>query len=219
MDRVRDGEMVCMRSDRGIMGGLRREVTVNFSGHTLNQLENTFGHPVQKCTGFVQIVLIEPKIPQNTGNIIRLCACTGAGLTIVGEPAFSMDDAHMRRAGLDYYREISIERQPDWSSFMDSIAAKGKGWQDLVFFSRFARRIYTEYSYTLEAILVFGNEPDGLPPDLRHRILEQSPEQMLRIPVSRRCRSLNLASAVTLIVYEALRQNQFANLLLSYEEG
>ena len=165
----------------------------------------------------MQIVLIEPKIPQNTGNIIRLCACTGASLTIVGEPAFSMDDAHMRRAGLDYYREISIERQTDWSSFLDSIAAKGKGWQDLAFLSRFGRRTYTDYSYSMDSILVFGNEPDGLPPQLREEILQRSPEQLLRIPVSRRCRSLNLANAVTLLVYEALRQNNFSDLLLELD--
>ncbi len=165
----------------------------------------------------MQIVLIEPKIPQNTGNIIRLCACTGAGLTIVGQPAFSMDDAHMRRAGLDYYREIAIEMQPDWSSFMASIEARGRGWDDLVFLSRFGRRIYTDYGYTPHSILVFGNEPDGLPGWLREEILRRSPEQMLRIPVSRRCRSLNLANAVTLMVYEALRQNSFPDLLLQLD--
>lgn len=165
----------------------------------------------------MQIVLYEPKIPQNTGNVIRLCACTGASLTIVGEPAFSMDDAHMRRAGLDYFREIAIEMQPDWRSFLESLSARSKGWQDLVFLSRFARKAYTEHRFVRDQIFVFGNEPDGLPVELREEVEARNPDQLLRIPVSRRCRSLNLAGAVTLLVYECLRQNDFADLQMEWE--
>lgn len=165
----------------------------------------------------VQIVLIEPKIPQNTGNIIRLCACTGASLTIVGEPAFSMDDAHMRRAGLDYFREISIEMMRDWQTFLDALASRGKHWEDLVFLSRFARRAYTEHHFPPDQIFVFGNEPDGLPVTLRDEIESRNADLLLRIPVSRRCRSLNLAGAVTLLVYECLRQNEFSGLQMEWE--
>lgn len=165
----------------------------------------------------VQIVLLEPKIPQNTGNIIRLCACTGASLTIVGKPAFSMDDAHMRRAGLDYFREISIEMMTDWQAFLERLANRGKQWDDLVFLSRFARRAYTEHRFAPDQIFVFGSEPDGLPVSLREEIESRNADQLLRIPVSRRCRSLNLAGAVTLLVYECLRQNEFSGLQVEWE--
>ncbi|MBW7857686.1 MAG: tRNA (cytidine(34)-2'-O)-methyltransferase [Leptonema sp. (in: Bacteria)] len=165
----------------------------------------------------MQIVLFEPKIPQNTGNIIRLCACTGASLTIVGEPAFSMDDAHMRRAGLDYYKELTIERAADWPTFMKTLESNGQGWADIAFLSRFGRRTYTDYSYKSNAVLVFGNEPHGLPESIKVEIEKHAPDQLLRIPVSKRCRSLNLANAVSLLVYEVLRQNNFSGLLLELD--
>ena len=160
--------------------------------------------------------MVEPKIPQNTGNIIRLCACTGASLTIVGEPAFSMDDARMRRAGLDYYKELTMERFDDWQTFMQSVVQRGQSFADIAFLSRFAKRTYTDYKFQPNAILVFGNEPHGLPESIRKQA-ETSPDQMLRIPVSQRCRSLNLANAVTLIVYEVLRQNSFSDLVLELD--
>jgi tRNA (cytidine/uridine-2'-O-)-methyltransferase len=165
----------------------------------------------------MEIVLYEPKIPQNTGNIIRLCACTNARLTIVGKPAFNMDDASLRRAGLNYYKEISIQMFEDWQQFEQYLLAKNKTLKDLAFLSRFGKRVYTDYQYKNDQIFVFGSETEGLPDFLHKKIQEECPENLLRIPVSKRCRSLNLANAVSILIYEAFRQLNFPNLLLTLD--
>lgn len=166
----------------------------------------------------MEIVLYEPKIPQNTGNIIRLCACTNASLSIVGKPAFSMDDASLRRAGLDYYKEVSITMYEDWFHFEEYLKQNQKSLKDIAFLSRFGKRVYTDFSYKEDQIFVFGSETEGLPEFLHKKIREECPENLLRIPVSKRCRSLNLANAVSILIYEAHRQNQFKNLVLTLDE-
>lgn len=162
----------------------------------------------------MEIVLFEPKIPQNTGNIIRLSACINAKLSIVGSIPFSMDDSSLRRAGLDYYKEIEIQRFLSWEEFEICLAKNNKSISDIAFFSRFAKRIYTNYKYSLSSILVFGSETTGLPVFLLEKIYKECPDNLLRIPVSKRCRSLNLANSVSIVVYEALRQNNFEGLVL-----
>lgn len=166
----------------------------------------------------MEIVLYEPKIPQNTGNIIRLCACTNARLSIVGKPAFSMDDASLRRAGLDYYKEISIQMFDDWQHFEQYLLDKNKSLKDIAFLSRFGRRVYTDFNFQKDQIFVFGSETEGLPDFLHKKIKEECPENLLRIPVSKRCRSLNLANAVSILIYEAFRQLNFPNLLLTLDD-
>lgn len=166
----------------------------------------------------MEIVLYEPKIPQNTGNIIRLCACTNARLSIVGEPAFSMDDASLRRAGLDYYKEISIHMYKNWEDFETYLSKINKSIKDIVFLSRFGKNIYTNYRYKEDQIFVFGSETTGLPEYLHKKIQDNCPENLLRIPVSQRCRSLNLANAVSILIYEAFRQTNFKNLKLILDE-
>lgn len=166
----------------------------------------------------MEIVLYEPKIPQNTGNIIRLCACTNVKLSIVGQPAFSMDDASLRRAGLDYYKEVTIQMYKDWEEFETTLSKINKSIKDIVFLSRFGKNIYTNYKYQEDQIFVFGSETTGLPNFLHQKIKETCPENLLRIPVSQRCRSLNLANAVSIIIYEAFRQLNFKNLKLFLDE-
>lgn len=123
----------------------------------------------------------------------------------------------MRRAGLDYYKELTIERATDWPTFMKTLEANGQSWADIAFLSRFGRRNYTDFTYSKDAVLVFGNEPHGLPESIKLEIAKHAPDQLLRIPVSKRCRSLNLANAVSLLVYEVLRQNDFDGLLLELD--
>lgn len=163
----------------------------------------------------MEIVLYEPKIPQNTGNIIRLAVCINAKLSIVGKPTFSMDDSSLRRAGLDYYKEIQIQLFNDWEKYEEYLQKINKTIKNVVFLSRFAKKIYTDYQFSLDQILVFGSETTGLPEFLFEKIHKECPENLLRIPVSQRCRSLNLANSVSIVVYEVLRQNQFSGLLLT----
>ncbi|MFN3604257.1 MAG: tRNA (cytidine(34)-2'-O)-methyltransferase [Leptonema sp. (in: bacteria)] len=165
----------------------------------------------------MEIVLYEPKIPQNTGNIIRLAVCINARLSIVGKSAFSMDDSSLRRAGLDYYKEIEIQQFQDWLEYENYLFNSNKTIQDVFFFSRFSKKIYTDQKYKLSSILVFGSETTGLSKFLLEKINKECPENLLRIPVSKRCRSLNLANAVSIVVYEVLRQNQFSGLELTLE--
>ncbi len=144
------------------------------------------------------IVLIEPEIPPNTGNIGRLCAATGTHLHLVGKLGFSLDDKHMKRAGLDYWPQVKLHR---WDSFeqLRSDFPQGRFW----FASKKAQKIHTEISYNEGDFLVFGKETLGLPDEL----LEQEKDHCLRIPIfSPAVRSLNLANSAAIILYEALRQ-------------
>lgn len=144
------------------------------------------------------IVLIEPEIPPNTGNIGRLCAATGTFLHLVGPLGFSLDDKHLKRAGLDYWPEVKLEH---WNSLEDLHSAwpEGRFW----YMSKKARRSYTACAFAPGDFLVFGKETLGLPDDLLDRVAEQS----LRIPIfSDAVRSLNLANSAAIVLYEALRQ-------------
>ncbi len=165
----------------------------------------------------MEIVLYEPQIPQNTGNIIRLCACTNLKLTIVGKPMFSMDNASLRRAGLDYYKEISIHMIDNWDNFELYLEKQGKSIKDVVFLSRFAKNLYSNYQFSKDQIFVFGSETTGLPSFIHKKVNEICPQNFLRIPVSQRCRSLNLANAVSILIYEAYRQNYFDGLEITLD--
>lgn len=144
------------------------------------------------------IVLIEPEIPPNTGNIGRLCAATGTHLHLVGKLGFSLDDKHMKRAGLDYWPHVQLKR---WHSLEELQQAhpEGRYW----YMSKKATRNYTQVEFNEGDFLVFGKETLGLPEELLDANLEQS----LRIPISTpHVRSLNLANSAAIILYEALRQ-------------
>ncbi|MDD3192764.1 MAG: tRNA (cytidine(34)-2'-O)-methyltransferase [Oscillospiraceae bacterium] len=144
----------------------------------------------------LNVVLVEPQIPQNTGNIARTCAATGARLHLIGPMGFSVDDKKLKRAGLDYWRYLDI-------SYYDGLAdffAKNQG--PFYYFTTKGRHQYSEVSYPDHAYLVFGREDQGLPEEL----LLRNPDTCLRLPMKGGLRSLNLSNTVAVGVYETLRQ-------------
>jgi len=152
----------------------------------------------------LNVVLYEPEIPPNTGNIIRLCANTGTRLHLVGPLGFSFDDAKLKRAGLDYHELANIRRYPDWSSYIEQ-----NGGCRLWAFSTRGARSYAEAVFRSDDALLFGPETRGLP----QRLLDElGSDQVLRLPMVADSRSLNLSNTVAVAVYEALRQLGFHGL-------
>ncbi len=146
----------------------------------------------------MDVVLVTPEIPQNTGSIGRLCVATGAGLHLVEPLGFSLDDKHVRRAGLDYWPHVALTRHGSWMAF-----ERDRPTGRLLFFTRHAARSYLDVGYRHDDVLVFGRESTGLPVSLR----EQYRDAMCAIPIdSPHVRSLNLATAVAVVLYEARRQ-------------
>jgi tRNA (cytidine/uridine-2'-O-)-methyltransferase len=149
----------------------------------------------------LDIVLVHPEIPPNTGNVIRLAANTGARLHLVRPLGFSLDDKQLKRAGLDYHEYASVEVHASWSE----LAAKMQG-RRMFAFATSAERLFTDVRYAADDVLVFGREADGLPPE----ILEQfAPDMRLRLPMRPGNRSVNLSNAVAIAVFEAWRQLGF----------
>lgn len=151
------------------------------------------------------IVLVEPEIPQNTGNISRTCACTGASLHLVKPLGFTIDDSKLKRAGLDYWSELDLHIHESLADFLEY--AKGK---PLYFASTKAAHTYSEIEYPEDAFFVFGKETKGLPETLLHDNYDNS----IRIPMRTSLRSLNLSNSVAIVLYEALRQRDFFDLQL-----
>jgi tRNA (cytidine/uridine-2'-O-)-methyltransferase len=146
----------------------------------------------------MHVVLVAPEIPQNTGSIGRLCVATNTTLHLVDPLGFTIDDRHLRRAGLDYWPHVDLARHPSWDAFL----ASRPGGRLLCFSAR-AARSYTTFRYRADDLLVFGSESRGLPPALR----EIHAEATYGIPLaSEHVRSLNLANAVAIVLYEGLRQ-------------
>jgi tRNA (cytidine/uridine-2'-O-)-methyltransferase len=152
------------------------------------------------------IVLVEPEIPPNTGNIIRLAANTGCTLHLIEPLGFSMDDKHMRRAGLDYHEYAEVRRHADWPSFL---ASEQPDRQRLFCLSTRGTRLVHEQRFAPGDWLVFGSETRGLPAALRESF---DPSQTLKLPMRTGQRSLNLSNAVAVTVFEAWRQNGFAEI-------
>ena len=150
----------------------------------------------------LNIVLVEPQIPQNTGNIARTCAATGARLHLVEPMGFRVDDRKLKRAGLDYWHFLDITYYESLADFF----ARTNG--QYFFFTTKARHTHTEVSYPDGAYLVFGKETAGLP----ERLLHANPERCVRLPMIDGARSLNLSNTVAVGVYEALRQIGFQGL-------
>ena len=150
----------------------------------------------------LNIVLVEPEIPQNTGNISRTCAATGARLHLVEPMGFKIDDKKLKRAGLDYWHLLDISYYKN----LDDFFSKNTG--PYYYFSTKAKHIYSEISYPDNAYLVFGKETAGLPEDL----LYQNPDTTVRLPMISDARSLNLSNAVAIGTYEVLRQWNFPEL-------
>jgi tRNA (cytidine/uridine-2'-O-)-methyltransferase len=152
------------------------------------------------------IVLVEPEIPQNTGNIARTCAATGSRLHLIEPLGLKIDDKKLKRAGLDYWHLLDITFYKD----LDDFFAKNQG--NFYYFTTKAPRHYAQVTYQDGDYLVFGKETKGLPEEL----LKDHPDQCVRLPMISDARSLNLSNSVCVGVYEALRQTDFAGLK---EEG
>ncbi len=150
------------------------------------------------------IVLVEPEIPPNTGNVIRLAANTGCRLHLVEPLGFSMDDKHMRRARLDYHEYAELKRHAGWQAFLD---AENPDALRLFALTTRGTRLVHEADFLPGDWLVFGSETRGLAPELRETF---APGQRLKLPMLSGQRSLNLSNAVAVTVFEAWRQNGFA---------
>ena len=152
----------------------------------------------------IHIILHEPEIPQNTGNIARTCAATGASLHIIRPMGFEIDDKKLKRAGLDYWHQLDITYYEDFADF----CAKHPD-ASIYYFSTKAPRAYTEIRYCeSDVFLMFGKETRGLPEEL----LYANPDRCVRIPMRDKLRSLNLSNSVAIAVYEVLRQQDFEGL-------
>ncbi|MCH5198373.1 MAG: tRNA (cytidine(34)-2'-O)-methyltransferase [Oscillospiraceae bacterium] len=148
----------------------------------------------------LNIVLIEPEIPQNTGNIARTCAATGAKLHLVEPMGFKIDDKKLKRAGLDYWHFLDISYYPSTAAFFEANPG-----ENFYYFSTKAKHRYTDISYPEKVFLVFGKETAGLP----EKLLFDNPETTVRIPMISDARSLNLSNSAAVGVYEVLRQWNF----------
>jgi tRNA (cytidine/uridine-2'-O-)-methyltransferase len=150
----------------------------------------------------MRVVLVEPEIPPNTGNVARLCAATGTELHLIEPLGFKLDDTQLKRAGMDYWAQVAWRRWPDWATFQNSLAPGANLW--LV--ESNGPRLYSSVGFAPDDYLVFGRETAGLPTTL----LEKNTEHWLRIPMfNPKARSLNLSNCVALVLFEALRQQGF----------
>ena len=152
----------------------------------------------------LNVVLYQPEIPPNTGNVIRLCANTGSRLHLVGPLGFELDDARLRRAGLDYHEFAAVTEYADWKSWLERNANR----QIWAFSTRGTHR-YCNAAFRSDDALLFGPETRGLPPALLEAL---GRGRTLRLPMVESSRSLNLSNAVAVVVYEALRQLGFPGL-------
>ena len=155
----------------------------------------------------LDIVLIEPEIPQNTGNIARTCVAVGARLHLVEPLGFSLEDRQVKRAGLDYWFDLDLHVWSSFESLLKTLRPDGSG-QGIYYATTKGGQVYSDVAYTGHTLLVFGKETKGLPESL----LLAHPERCVRIPMLPDQRSLNLANSVAIMTYEVLRQGNFAGL-------
>jgi tRNA (cytidine/uridine-2'-O-)-methyltransferase len=152
----------------------------------------------------MHVVLVEPEIPPNTGNVARLCAATKSILHLIEPLGFKLDDAKLKRAGMDYWQHVEWNRWQNWKTFEEKLPPNARLW----LIESNGQKRYTEAKFETDDYLVFGRETAGLPKQL----LEQYREKWLRIPMfNPRSRSLNLSNCVGLVLFEALRQQGFAD--------
>lgn len=149
----------------------------------------------------IHVVLVEPQIPPNTGNVIRLCANVGAALHLVEPLGFDIDDASLRRAGLDYHEFVDLSVHASLGECRDALAGAG----DWYGFSRHGTRRYDEVRYGSDDVLVFGTEATGLAPDVRASF----GDRLVSLPMRPGNRSVNLSNSVAVVAYEAWRQRGF----------
>lgn len=153
----------------------------------------------------LNIVLHEPEIPANTGNIGRTCVATGTRLHLIEPLGFSLSEKQLKRAGMDYWKEIDVTTYVNWADFLErNPDAK------IYFATTKGRHVYSDICYEPDCYLMFGKESGGIPEE----ILKANPDTCVRIPMLGETRSLNLSNAAAILLYEALRQNGFADMKL-----
>ncbi|MDF1841083.1 MAG: tRNA (cytidine(34)-2'-O)-methyltransferase [Rubripirellula sp.] len=177
------------------MGELRSSTT----NPTPNEQVSDPHHNDQSDRFSAHVVLYQPEIPQNTGNIGRSCVAVGAKLWIVRPTAFQLDDAKLKRAGLDYWQHLALGDAANWQDLLSQLAPRR-----MFFFSRFAERTIWDVSFERGDTFVFGRETSGLPAT----ILDPADSRAIRLPTSQHVRSLNLATTVGIVLYEQQRQLQ-----------
>ena len=155
----------------------------------------------------INVVLVEPEIPQNTGNIARTCAATGCKLHLVKPLGFDISDKYLKRAGLDYWDKLEIEEHDSFNEFLQKYSPEEN---NMFFITTKGQNCYSDIDYSKmdEVFVLFGKETKGLPED----ILKSHLDKTARIPMRETLRSLNLSNSVAIVVYEILRQSNFDNL-------
>lgn len=153
----------------------------------------------------LNIVLYEPEIPANTGNIGRTCVATGTKLHLIEPLGFSLSEKALKRASMDYWSQLEVERYVNYEDFLQ----RNPGAKIYMATTK-AKKIYSEASYEPDCYIMFGKESAGIPEE----ILVEHPEECVRIPMIGETRSLNLSNSVAIVLYEALRQNQFDHMKL-----
>ncbi len=148
---------------------------------------------------YLNIVLYEPEIPQNTGNIARLCACLGAKLFLVGRLGFNITDKHLKRSGLDYWDKVEIEKVVDFEEFEKNFPYEDNPYY---LFTTKSNKKYTDVTYKEGSFLIYGPETRGLPDNIREKYIQSC----VTIPMKQTLRSLNLSNSVAIGAYEAIRQ-------------
>lgn len=153
------------------------------------------------------IVLFEPEIPQNTGNIMRTCVATGTKLHLIEPLGFRLDEKHLIRSGVNYIDKLDYTLYDDWNDFLDKNQGKGTFY----YFTRYGKKTHTSFSYADEKdhYFIFGKESTGIPKE----ILKRDLEHCMRIPMTENVRALNLSNCCAIVIYEALRQQGYPNLL------
>lgn len=151
----------------------------------------------------LNIVLLEPEIPANTGNIGRTCVAAGARLHLIGPLGFSLSEKALKRAGMDYWKDLDVTTYIDYRDFLE----KNPGAKIYMATTK-AQKMYTEVNYEPDCYIMFGKESAGIPEEL----LVQNRENCVRIPMMEQIRSLNLGNSAAIVLYEALRQNRFAGM-------
>ena len=154
----------------------------------------------------LNIVLLEPEMPANTGNIGRTCVATGTVLHLIEPLGFHLDDRSIKRAGMDYWHKLDVRRYINYEDFLE----KNPG-AIIYMATTKARKVYTKVAYEDDCYIMFGKESAGIPEE----ILKQNKERCVRIPMNEEIRSLNLSNSVAIMLYEALRQQGFKNMELT----
>ena len=156
----------------------------------------------------LNIVLFEPEIPANTGNIGRTCVATNTRLHLIEPLGFSLEEKQLKRAGMDYWKDLDVNTYVNWEDFCQ------KNPDAKVYYATTkARHVYSEVNYEPDCYIMFGKESAGIPEE----ILKDNPDTCVRIPMVGETRSLNLSNSVAIVLYEALRQNDFSNMKLEGE--